>query len=43
MALEARATQKNRGVSMNDRRRQLLELIDEINRKQGHGANYRDL
>lgn len=43
MALEAQATQKNRGVSMNDRRRQLLELIDEINRKQGHGANYRDL
>ena len=34
---------KKRGPSMDDRRLQLLVLIDQIARERGYGANYRDL
>jgi hypothetical protein len=43
MAMKAPNGATSSGGIMADRRMQLLAAIDEIDRQQGHGANYRDL
>lgn len=43
MGKDSLSMEKSRGGTMVSRRRQLLQLIDEISRQHGYGANYRDL